>query len=57
MGPTPPGTGVISHQASIGQAIDGDIDNGGAGLDPFASHQFRLADRRDQDVGTAALSR
>ena len=66
IGPTPPGTGVIAPATSraglevdvadepVVGAVDPDVDDRRAGLDPIARDQPRAADRGDQDVGAAA---
>ncbi len=38
-------------------AVDADVDHGGAGLDPVALDEARPADRGDQDIGLPALAR
>ena len=66
IGPTPPGTGVISGarsargfelyvagEACVG-AVHADVDDDGALLDPVALDQLGHADRGDQHVGAAA---
>ena len=69
MGPTPPGTGVshpatsaasspgdVAAQAVVG-AVDADVDDGRAGLDPVAADHLRAPDRRHQHVGPRGRAR
>ena len=37
-----------------GEAVDADVDHGGAGLDPVAAHHLGPADGREHEVGAAA---
>ena len=66
IGPTPPGTGVIHEARSAAganstsptrrpssSAVDADVDDDRARLDPLALDQFGLARRDDDDVGAA----
>ena len=66
IGPTPPGTGVISAARSAAAAkstsptrpalgaVDADVDHVGALLDPVALHELGPPDGGDEDVGAAA---
>jgi hypothetical protein len=68
IGPTPPGTGVMSeatsfaeskstspHKLSVRQAVDADVDDHRARLDHVAGDHLRLAHRGDEDVGAAGV--
>lgn len=56
VGPTPPGSGVMSLARWVGAVFDvagvvAGVDDDRAGLDPGALDQFGAADRGDNDVG------
>src|SRR6185436_17878036 len=43
-------------ELSVGAAVRSDVDDDGAGSNPFAAHEARLTGSRDDDVGAADLT-